>query len=245
MTKRILALLLLVGLAASASATPWGDVVNHATPGAIKPFALDLGGLLGGSAFHSGRSIGFPGFDVGVVAMTQFHPDRDNAILKATADHAFGLPLVQAEVGLPFNFDVIAHGVGYGGASIVGGGLRYGLWRTSMLDPLPDISISAFGDKLNQKYFNATHYSVNASVSWALPILHPYAGVGYDITKVTLSPTLPSVAGVSVAGDSATARGTRLTVGLDVSPLPLVHAFAAYSLRHGEPGVDIGVGARF
>ena len=240
MTKRFLQLFLVLGLAAPACATPWGDVVNHATTDALKPFARDLGGLLGGAAFHSGRSIGFPGFDVGVVAMTQFKPDRDNSILRATADHAFGLPLVQAEVGLPFKLDVIAHGIGYGGASIVGGGLRYGLWRTSMLDPLPDISISAFGDKLNQKYFNATHYSVNASISWGLPIIHPYAGVGYDITKVSIAPTVP-VAG----GASATARGTRFTGGVDISPLPLVHVFAAYTLRHGEQGADVGLGARF
>ena len=66
MIKRALAFLFLLGLATSASATPWGDIQNHATASNLKPFALDLGGLLGGAAFHSGRAIGFPGFDVDV-----------------------------------------------------------------------------------------------------------------------------------------------------------------------------------
>lgn len=240
MTKLGLLLLLSV-LCVPAGATPWGDVQNRATAANLKPFALDLGGLLGGAAFHSGRSLGFPGFDVGVIGMTQFKPGKDNAILRNSGVDGFGLPMIQAEVGLPFRTDVIVHGVSGAGAKIYGGGLRFGVLRSGMLLRIPDVAISVLGDKVVHDHFSAEHLSVNAAASWHLPIIHPYAGVGYDVTKVKLgASTTPGL-----AGSSATARGARLTGGIDLSPLPLVHIFAAYTLRHGESGADFGIGARF
>lgn len=233
-------LLLLVFVSVPASATPFGDAPNFATGANLKPFALDLGGILGGASFHSGRSIGFPGFDVSVLAMTQFKPDRDDMILRGPGVKAFGLPMLQAEVGLPLRLDVIAHGTAGQGARIFGAGLRCGVLRSGILR-LPDLSISAFADRVNQTFFSAEHYSLNASASWHLPIIHPYAGLGYDITRVKLGASVIP----GLAGSSAWARGTRLTGGLDVTPFPLVHLFVAGSLRHGQPGADLGIGARF
>ncbi|MBI4345367.1 MAG: hypothetical protein HY553_00825 [Elusimicrobia bacterium] len=233
--------LLLLLLAVPASATPWGDVQNRATAANLKPFALDLGGLLGGAAFHTGRSLGFPGFDVDVMFLTQFKPDRDNAILQNAAPKGFGLPLVQASVGLPFKIDVIGHGMTGQGAKVFGGGLRWGIIRSGPIVRIPSLAVSAFADKVTHTHFSAEHYSVNASASWQLPIIHPYAGVGYDVTKVKLgASTVPGL-----AGSSAWARGTRLTGGVDISPIPFFHVFAAYSLRHGQSGADLGLGFRF
>jgi len=236
----IKALSLLLLLSSPAFATPFGDVQNRATAANLKPFALDLGGLLGGAAFHSGHSLGFPGFDIGIVAMTQFTADRDNAVLRNSAPKGFGLPLVQAEIGLPFRIDVIGHGISGQGARIFGGGLRWGLIRSGTIVRIPDLSISAFADKVNHTFFSAEHYSVNAAASWQLPLLHPFVGFGYDITHAKLGAST-----IGQAGASAWARGTRLTGGLDISPLPFFHIFADYSLRHGQSGADLGLGVRF
>lgn len=237
----IKSLSLVLLLSSPVFATPFGDVPNHATAANLKPFALDLGGILGGAAFHSGHSLGFPGFDVGIVAMTQFKPDRDNDILRNAAPKGFGLPLVQAEIGLPFRLDVIGHGITGQGARIFGGGLRWGVIRSGPIVRIPSLAISAFADKVNHTFFSAEHYSVNASASWQLPIIHPFAGIGYDLTHVALGAS--AVPGL--AGSSAWARGTRLTGGIDLSPLPFVHAFAAFVLRHGRSGADLGLGVRF
>lgn len=239
--KKLLLTVALLAACRAADATPFGDFYNQASGAALKPFALDLGGILGGAAFHSARALGMPGFDIGVVSTLQTRPDRDDVILRAPGVKAFGLPMIQAEIGLPFNVDVIAHGISGEGATILGGGLRYGIHKSGLISPLPDVSISVLGDKVNQTYFSATHYSLNAAVSLQLPIVHPYLGVGYDVTKVTVgSAALPAAAGAS-----ATARGSRLTAGVDLSPLPFVHVYGAYTLLHGIPGVDLGLGVRF
>lgn len=238
-TLRLLLLSLL--LPASAVGSPWDEVRARGTAANLKPFALDLGGLLGGASFHSGRSLGFPGFDVALLGMTQFKPGKDNTILRGAGVDAFGLPMVQAAVGLPLKFDVIVQGVSGGGAKVYGGGLRWGVLRSGVLLRIPDVTVSVLGNKVIHSHFSAEHLAVNASASWHLPIIHPYAGVGYDVTKVKLgASTTPGL-----AGSNATARGARLTGGVDLSPLPFFHLFAAYTLRHGESGADFGLGARF
>ncbi|HVE13911.1 MAG TPA: hypothetical protein VNI01_10990, partial [Elusimicrobiota bacterium] len=201
----------------------------------------DLGGLLGSAAFHSGRALGVPGFDVGVLGTVQSRPDKDDGILRGAGVKHPALPLVQAEVGLPFNLGVIVHGVSGYGARIYGGGVSWGLHKSDKLSPLPDVTVSAFGDKVNQTYFNASHYSLNACASVGLPIFKPYVGAGWDYTEVHVG----AAATPGVAGMSATARGSRFAAGVDISPVPLAHLFGAYTVLHGIPGVDAGFGLRF
>lgn len=241
MIKRVFVFILLLGFAGRAAATPFGDFQNQATAATLKPFAMDLGGALGGAAFHSGRALGFPGFDAGVVGTMQTRPDRDDLILRNSGVQRFGVPLIQVEAGLPHNVDIIAHGISYAGARVFGGGIRYGIHKSGILSVVPDVAVSAFYDRVNQTFFNATHYSVNAVSSFHLPIVHPYLGVGEDITSIRAGAA--TTAGVT--GMSATAHGSRLTAGLDISPLPFIHAYCAYTLLHGISGLDAGVGARF
>jgi len=48
-----------------------------------------------------------------------------------------------------------------------------------------------------------------------------------------------------IVGSSAIARGSRFTAGLDASPFPLFHLYGAYSVLHGIPGLEAGLGLRF
>ena len=242
MMTRYAAAALLALLAVSAHADPFKDFPTTARAENIKPFALDMGGILGGASAHNGRTLGMPGFWAGVVAAVQFRPDKEDRILRDPGVKAFGLPLIEAGVGLPFKIDVIVHGMSFQGASVYGGGLRYGVYRTDLVDTfLPNVSISAFGDKIDHKYFNASHGDINAVASWNLPIVKPYILAGYDVTEVKVrSSVVPGL-----TDSKATARGSRFSVGLDVHPLPLVSLRAAYTMRHGLPGVDLGIGAQF
>lgn len=229
-------------LASSAHADPFADFQSRVQADLIKPFALDLGGVLGGASAHTGRTLGMPGFWAGAVGAVQFRPDKNDRILRDAGVKAFGLPLVEAGVGLPFKIDVIVHGIKAYGASIYGGGLRYGLYRTDLVDSfLPNVSISAFGDKVNHKYFSATHGDLNAVATWNLPILKPFFLAGYDVTEVKVgAATTPGL-----SGSKATARGSRFSAGVDVHPLPLISLRGAYTLRHGISGFDFGLGAQF
>ena len=238
-TTSLLAIVLLCSTSAFAGSL--GNFGNLTSPAPLNPFARDLGGIIGGADFHSGRTLGFPGFDIGVAGTVQTKPDKDDSILRSGNMHTFGAPLLQAEIGLPLHFDVIGRGTGFQGAHLLGGGLRYGLHHSGKLSPLPDIAISAFGDSLHHRYFNLTHYSADAVASFGLPILKPYVGVGYDYTEVTASASLPT----GVASAKGIGRGTRLTGGVDVQPLPLFHFYGAYVLLHGISGFEAGLGLRF
>ncbi len=238
--KTLLAALLL--LATSAHADPFADFQSKIQTEYVKPFALDLGGVLGGASAHTGRTLGMPGFWVGAVASVQMRPDRDDRVLRDAGVKAFGVPMIEAGVGLPFKIDVIVHGVSGGGVSIYGGGLRYGLYRTDLVDTfLPNVSISAFGDKVNHRYFSASHGDVNAVATWNLPIVKPYFLAGFDVTEVKVGAA--TTAGVT--GAKATARGTRFSAGVDLHPLPLISLRGAYTIRHGIPGFDLGLGVQF
>lgn len=241
--KTTLGLLAVLVLAApSVRAEPFSDFEARARTELIKPFALDLGGVLGSASAHTGRTLGFPGFWAGAVGAVQFRPDKDNRIMRDAGVKAFGLPLLEVGVGLPFKIDVILHGISAMGASIYGGGLRYGVYRTDLVDSfLPNVSVSAFGDKVNHRHFSATHGALNAAATWNLPIVKPFFVAGYDLTEVKVgAATTPGVSGAK-----ATARGSRFSAGVDLHPFPFISVRGAYSLRHGIPGFDLGLGAQF
>jgi hypothetical protein len=243
--KRTLALFALLACATSAGAVqpnPIAGFQQYATGSLLKPFALDLGGVLGAATVDSGRTYGFPGFWAGGDAVLQTRPDRNDLILRDSGVHSFALPMLQAGIGLPFGVDVILHGVGAYGATVYGGGVRKSLYRTSVVDTfLPNVSVSAFGDKVNAGPFGASHGAFNATAMWNLPLIKPFAEVGYDFTKVTVgTANTPGVAGLS-----ATSNATRVSAGVDLTPLPLCDIRIALLSLHGIPGGQLGFGFTF
>ncbi|MDO8735426.1 MAG: hypothetical protein Q7K21_09770, partial [Elusimicrobiota bacterium] len=74
----------------------------------LEPMAKDIGSVLAGNMFHSGRNLGLPGFDVGFGLALSTKPNKDNKILRESfgtqnnpKDVMFGLPFIQASIGLP------------------------------------------------------------------------------------------------------------------------------------------------
>ncbi len=243
--KRTLGLLALLSCCAAAHAVqtnPFSGFSQNAASSLLKPFALDLGGLLGAATVDTGRTYGFPGFWVGGDVALQTRPDRNDLILRDSNVRAFALPMVQAGAGLPFQTDVIVHGVGAYGATVFGGGLRKSLYRSSLVTAfLPSLSISAFGDKVNAGAFSASHGSINATATWDLPLVKPFAEAGEDVTRVTIgSAKTPGLAGLS-----ATANGARLAAGVDLAPLPLFDLRLALLALHGVVGAQLGLGVTF
>jgi len=208
----------------------------------FKPFIKDFGGVLGANDFNSGRALGFPGFDVGFDIAIQKEPASDNKILKAAGVNSFGIPLVHGSVGLPLvGFDVNLRGFSYSGLNIIGGGLRYNIFKSGMITKfMPDLSAMFFYDNIKYDYFKGNHFSFDIVGSWDIPIVKPFAGVGFDRTKLKVKDVNPSVDGIE-----ETETGTRYTLGVKFSPLPLVYIYGAYSIIHSEQGYNFGVGVRF
>lgn len=242
MKKLMLSLCILPLLAAGARADAFGDFKKYAADAYLKPFAADLGGLVGGADFSSGRAIGFPGLDAGIDASIQAKPSSSNRILRDAKVTAFGVPLLHAGVALPvIGADVILRGVAYSGFSIIGGGLRYPVLKSGTLAKfIPDVSLSAYYDVINYDYFKGSHMSVDASASFDLPIIKPFAGVGLDRTKV-------EVKNVSAAlnGASGSASKPRYTLGVRLSPMPLLYVYGACNILHGQNGYSLGAGLKF
>lgn len=239
--RQLFALLLAV-VAVPAAANPLQDFETRARAERLAPFARDLGGLLGSASAHNGRTLGFPGFWAGGVTALQTRPDKDNLILRDAGVKTFGIPMIEVGVGLPLKFDVIAHGLKAYGATVLGAGIRYGVYRTDLVDTfLPNVSVSVFGDKVTHEDFNATHGAANAAATWNLPIVKPFLLAGYDVTEVKVERATTA----GVVGAKGTGRGSRFTAGLSLTPLPFIDLRGSYSLRHGIPGFEFGLGAKF
>ncbi|MFI5361114.1 MAG: hypothetical protein ACHQ49_04015 [Elusimicrobiota bacterium] len=239
--NKILLALVFAALAPAAHATlenPFSGFEQYAAGNLLKPFALDLGGLLGASTVDTGRTYGVPGFWAGGDAVLQTRPSADDMILRDANVHSFALPMVQAGVGLPFGIDVIVHGMSAYGATFYGGGVRKSLYKTGLVDMfLPNVAVSAFGDKVNAGPFAATHVAANASATWSLPIIKPFVEAGYDSTKVAVGPSSLNL--------SATANGVRYAAGVDLTPFPFVDLRLALLDLHGISGGQLGLGVSF
>jgi len=226
-------------MAAPAAANPIQDFKNQATQGVLKPFARDFGGLLGASDFHSARVSGLGGFDVGILGSVQFKPSRDNVALKNTGVQAFGVPLLRVEAGLPLRLGVFLRGVSAYGATLIGGGVRYQIYKSGLIMAIPDIAVTVGYDTLRHSILDLNHLGGSIQASFNIPVIKPFAGFGYDSTQIKVAEP------AALAGLKATATGTRLTLGVSMTPFPFSYIFGAYSLMHGESGAQFGVGARF
>ncbi|MEA3307647.1 MAG: DUF6588 family protein [Elusimicrobiota bacterium] len=207
----------------------------------LKPFAKDLGGLIGGADFSSGRTLSFPGFEVGLNTVIQFKPDSDNLLLKDADVDAFGLPTVQVSAAIPtIGVDACVRGLSVSGLSIVGGGLKYGVYKSGIAKFIPDVSVSAFYDTVKYDYFKGNHYSFDVAASFDIPVIKPYIGFGYDKTKLETKNI-----GSGLDGIEAKASGTRMSIGAKVTPFPFTYLYGAYSMLHGNTGAQMGLGIKF
>ena len=235
-------LFLLLALALPAAADPLDDVRTRARPELLKPLALDLGGVIGATGFHNGQPLGFPGFELGLVGATQFKPDQDNLIFRDAGVKAFGVPMLHGAVGLPLKFDIVGHGLKIGDGHVIGGGVRYCIFKSGKTTlPIPSVGVSVFGDAVNPSAFTASHYAFNVGASWHTPIVSPFLGAGWDLTEIKVR----DATAASAIGAKATARGSRLTGGVDVTPFPFLRLRGAAMLLHGIPGMSISIGAKF
>jgi hypothetical protein len=225
-----------------AHADQYGGFQQYADAGSMKPFCRDLGGVLGSATFHSGRSLGFSGFDAGLRGGMLFSPDRNDRILRSNGVKAFGVPWVQAEVGMPFKIDGFIRGISYQGLTVAGGGLRYGLLKTSDAPWTPQMLVSAVGHAVVHQHFSASHLGAGLVASMGIPVFTPYLGAGVDQTRVlvrssALDPTLN--------GRTFTTVESRFTAGLQLRPWPFFYLSLAGILSHGRPGAEGGLGVRF
>lgn len=205
----------------------------------LKPLAKDVGSIFGGGSFHTGKSCGFPGFDIGGHLPIVSKPSKENKIFENLSGEAYGLPWVQAEVGLPLpSYDLILRGfyLGESGGTLFGVGVRYSLLSGAI--PLtPAFSFSVLANQLRHDKIDVSHFTLNSVVSVGLPAITPYLGLGIDSTTVqekVLSERLEAIA-----------SGWRLVGGVNFRLVPTTYFHLGAGFYNGIFGGEVGVGINF
>ncbi len=217
---------------------------SHMNQVAIDALTQDLGALVGGGTFHTGKALGFPvGFDVGVhVPIVTFQ--NDDAIMN---DDGSSLAAVigQVEAGLPGKVNLIGRFGSLADGKIYGGGLRYGILKPSV-PGLPSLSVSGLYNKFIHDYVELVNYSANAVLSLDLPIVHPYIGVAYDSNKLEATDKAyvgaPLLAPANLESDES---GYRAEVGVNLSIIPFTYVTLGAGLANGREIYHVGAGINF
>lgn len=242
MIKALNALFLTIVFAGIAYGDQYGGFQQYADRGSLEPFCRDLGGVLGSATYHGGRSLGFSGFDAGVRYGGQFKPDKNNKILRGKGVKIFGIPWLQAELGLPFRLDGFVRGFSFEGLTIVGGGMRFGLLEVNDKPWAPQLLVSGVTHAVVHQHFSANHQGASLVFSMGIPIFNPYIGAGFDrATLVARS----STADPTINGTQVTTTESRGSVGIRSKPFQFFYISLAYSLMHGRSGGEGGLGIRF
>lgn len=228
--------------AAFATADPYGGFQTYADAASLRSFTRDLGGLLGSATFHNGRSLGFSGFDVGARYAMQFAPSSSDQIMRKNGVHSFGLPMVQAEIGLPFKIDGFIRGISYQGLTVSGGGLRYGLYSPSDKPWTPQVLVSAVGHSVVHQSFSASHFGADLVCSAGTPNFMPFVGAGVDRTRLVAR---SSSFDPTINGANVTTIEDRFTAGVRLKPYQFTYLSLAYNWLHGRSGAEAGLGVRF
>jgi hypothetical protein len=238
----VLCLLIFLSTSRLAAAEQYGGFERFADSGSLKPFARDLGGILGSASFHSGRSLGFSGFDFGSRGGMQFYPDKNDRILRNNGVRAFGLPWIQAEIGMPFKVDGFVRGISNQGLTIAGGGVRYGLLKSNDKPWAPQLLGLWVGHSVVHQDFSASHLGASLVGSIGTPAFTPYIGAGFDRTRLVVR---SSSLDPSLNGSAVTTFESRFTLGMRLKPWTFYYLHLAYVLMHGQSGAEAGMGLRF
>lgn len=237
MKKLPVILSLLLALGGAASAANYDNFYNVSAP-ALKPFARDLGGLLGSGSNQTARPLGFAGFDAGVRGVAQLRPSQGNTVLKK--NNLFGLGLVQAEIGMPYRIDGFVRAGAFEGIAVAGGGLRYGLWNVSDEKYKINATLVGMANMAAQRYFYAVHFNASVVVSVNVPVLAPFFGAGYDFTRLQAQ----TVKDNTLIGKNTRVQEPRFTAGLRAK-LKLGYLAAGLTYTHDRALVNGSAGFRF
>ncbi len=225
----------------------------------VKPLAKDIGSVLGGDMFHSGRPIGtflygIPRFEIGVGVAGSLKPSKDDAILREgfgsaanPKDQMFGLPFAQVSLGLPLGVDVTLRGAPeYQGLKLMGGGIKYCLYKKSFVVTSLGLSAMYSYNQLEYKSFKAVTNSVAGIFSVKIPVIEPYAGIAMDNTKLDTQFTPAQLATASnPLNISAKTSQVKYVVGINFSMIPFTYTNIAATSIGDHYGVDAGLGLKF
>jgi len=237
------------------------QLIHQLTDSPMKALTKDIGSVLAGNMFHSGKNIGtfaigIPRFEIGVAVAGALKPNKGNIILNQGSgaagtkkDQMFGIPFVQVGLGLPFNLDVIVRGAPkYQNITLLGGAVKYCIFKKSFAVTSFGLSAMYSYNKLEYSTFKANVSSLAGIFSVKVPMVEPYIGFAIDNTKLEtqFSPKQLQDAGVAATATlQAKTSEPRLVAGLTFSMIPFTYINVAGTKLNDHYGVDAGLGLKF
>ncbi len=229
---------------------------------AVAPL-LDLFGFYtGGGLYHSAKTHGLGGFDVGVRVVTMMvSEDQQPDLPFPTNDAAYGgifrdvklmpLPVLQVNLGLVGNLEAmgrfftypVGEGEDEGNLTLIGLGVKYGLLQNMLL---PRVAVVASYHYLNVPeafdFGSANNISAALIVSKGFAIVDVYGGLGYDYTTLAIDLDLGEPIGtVKKEYNGSNFRGN---LGIKLKPIPFLYIHADYNFG-GVQGFNAGLGINF
>lgn len=245
--------------------------LNSVADSLASPVSKAFATAITGGMYRSASTHGLLGFDLGVRVMGVVIPSGKSIVFDSANVKVFPVPVAQASVGLPMNFEVTARyfGVKVQGAdvSLFGVALKKDFSDMIPVPMFPNVAILVGYNKFNAgagtymmnqvpgfqgntlpvdleinsgDLIKSTSTTFGLIVSkkfgFAVASIQPYAGFTYDHSKVkwhwtttnTTQGTLLANEPIDTDAD-VTVNTSRLTLGLDLSPVPFVHLFGDYS----------------
>ncbi len=253
MKKYLLIMLLLVSSAAVVCAGTIEDELRQLAEAELAeqatPVVEAFHSLINQGLYHNAAAHGLPGFDIGFKALlVQIPDDKQTGLLETTELSTLLMPVVQGSIGLINGFQVTGRfftlDIGdVGKMTLFGGGARF------ELNEIVDIPLLAPRVSL-QYFFNhfamgdvatSSSSSYDLIVSKKLFVIEPYAGIGYSTTKMGFEYSIEDIQPVVDVSSEIETSSTRMALGFNWIPFPLLRMNAEYSLLSGYQQASMGL----
>jgi hypothetical protein len=217
--------------------------------GYIQPLTTGSGILMGSGLFHRASVKAFPHLDIGLTYIHIILPEPSKmfyyqgqnlpsvfgnaapaqGIVPGTGLSFLSLPLLHLNLGLTEEFELMLRtSLVYtipelGEFRISGVGIKYGLSELVTSETFPlDLSVQASYHLLSMNsWFKAGTFAMNIQSSKELPVLplEIYAGVGYEVTSVTMrTEDIPGIGEFAIGDVKQNGKnGLRLVVGAAIN----------------------------
>ncbi|MDI6756792.1 MAG: hypothetical protein QME32_02080 [Endomicrobiia bacterium] len=209
----------------------------------LNALAADLGAAISQTGFHQTATIGgtLPGFDLGAHVAYK-NVSSNNVIFKSAGVDLLVLPVIQMEVGLPIiNLDILARYATFDRSTLVGGGLRYSIFKTLPFDVTALTLYNALNVDAGVNKLSASVITGSLGVNFNVPIISPYVAVSFD--SVSLTPDV-----VPVVTYKGVASLTRVDAGFNLSLMPFTYlnlGGSYFIAEEASVGYRGGLGIKF
>lgn len=206
---------------------------------ALTPMVEMFGTGVTGGLYHTAKTHGVLGFDIGFRTMMVLISDQEGVL--DSADVAlFPMPVVQASVGLPMDIEIMARGftVPWQGEtiSLFGAGVKKNFQPLIPVPAFPNLSAMITYHKFNGgDIVKSSHFSFSVMASKKFVIIEPYIGFGIDKHSMDIEydheyeDELTGLSTIVPVELNIKETTSRFTLGLNLTPFPFVKIFADYN----------------